>query len=224
MRRRTELYWIGRGDTGLQSSRYAGHPTNCSHAGEARARYPAGWADDRSRYPGEIALRDLAAANTGEHALVLARFAVGRWLERLLAQAPVWEMDAERQAAHHYAKMAFPSPDAPPGVDMPDLVGAAATTLHRLTEPGPIDLDTLLADLRQASAQAAALHQPGGALAMARFGYLVALDLGSWEEAQRFARYLADYDARHGANRAAGRWLRRARALERRMDDSTGPE
>jgi hypothetical protein len=225
MRRRTELYWIARGDAGPQSLRYAGHPSNAPRAGEARARYPAGWADDRSRYPGEIALRDLAAAGTGEHALVLARFAVGRWLDRLLAQAPLWEMEAERQAAQHYAKMAFADPDTPPGVDMPDLFGAAATTLRRLAEPpGLPDPDALLAALRQASSQAAALHQPGGALAMARFGYLVALNLGGWEEAWRFARYLADYTARHGVDRAAGRWLRRARALERRLGDPAVPE
>lgn len=225
MRRRTELYWIGRGEAAPPSFRYPGHAAAGAHAGEVRARYPAGWADDRPRFPGEIALRDMATATPDEHVLVLARFAVSRWLHRLLTGAPVWEIEAERRAAHDYAAAALPrgEPAQTPG-DAEDLAAAAAT-LHDMTEPTDLqDPDALLAGLRRASAQAATLLQPGGALAMGRFGYLVALGLGEWREARRFAREVAEYVGSHGGERPAGRWVRRARALKQRLRDSTdGP-
>jgi hypothetical protein len=225
MRRRTELYWIGRGEAGPPSFRYPGHNAACPHAGDTRARYPAGWADDRSRFPGEIALRDMATADSDEQALVLARFTVSRWLHRLLTGAPAWELEAERKAAHDYVAMALPGNTPPAAPHEPGLLESAAATLRSLAEPpGPENPETLLSGLRQASAQAAALHQPGGALAMGRFGYLAALSLGDWAEARWFARELAAYVSSHGGDRLAGRWVRRARALERRLHDSThGP-
>lgn len=225
MKRRTDLYWIARGEAASPTCRYPGHAAASAHANDTHARYPAGWSDDRERFPGEMALRDMAAADPDEQALVLARFAASRWLHRLLTDAPAWELEEERQAAYGYATVAMrQDPDMSPDGDALDLLDAAFT-IQALTEPpGPHDPDTLLTRLRRASAQAAGLHQPGGALAMGRFGYLAALGLGRWEEARWFARELADYVSRHGGERLAGRWIRRARALERRLRDSTdGP-
>ncbi len=230
MRRRTELYWIGRGETSPPTFRYPGHTPASPQAGDGHARYPMGWADDRLRFPGEIALRDIGAASQEEHPLVLARFAFARWVQRLLEDAPAWEADAERQAAHDYAAAALPPGNRAPGPpDGPQATGPApqlrhmaADTLRELTEsPGPQASHALLNGLRQASGQAAALHHPGGALSLGRLGYMAALRLGQWDEARWFARELARYVGEHGAGRLAGRWVRRARALEKWLDDST---
>lgn len=155
------------------------------------------WTRETEPYPGALVLWDLDDAGDEDAAVILARFAVARWI-MVAAHRGRGRLRRERHAVHGYLRQ-VPVPARGP-----------LLRLLRKRAPAP---RSFYRALRATGMQAAEYRHAGGAYTFLRLAYEIAIGAAQRRPAARIAAHLARLAAVDDAPYSARVWTERVRVL-----------